>query len=521
MKTLIQAAVVTLFAASAAQAADPLDTGLVLRYSFDGNFADSSGNGRDPVQHNVTLTADRFGRPDSSCLLNGSSSYLTASSVPEPTDNAFTWAAWVRLDSLSGNNAEGPYLMSRCVAINQNPLTPRLFLLYSGAISFNSCCYSTTDGTVTTQPGSIGVGRWTHIAIVSQRITDGTGGSRTVYVDGQPAATYSVPSYGSTGLGVLQIGADRFLRAESFVRGAIDDVRVYDRELSASEVGRLAIGTDCNNDGIPDYDQCVGGTLPDYNQNSIPDCCERGTPCVPGSYPVEWPASGGGNGHWYRVAVTSSNITWPSARDAASQLGGHLVALTSSAENTWVHTLTTRMPGAWGTNGHPFWTYGPWVGGSRATSGDTQWKWITGEAWGYASWYPGQPDSTTQTVISFGGGGPASPTWADTFIDEPVRSYVIEWEADCNNDGLVDYGQILRGTLADTNGNGIPDMCEVPTCHDGDLYPSGRIDGADLAALLSEWGTANANTRADLNHDGMVDGADLGFLLSFWGPCPN
>jgi hypothetical protein len=46
-------------------------------------------------------------------------------------------------------------------------------------------------------------------------------------------------------------------------------------------------------------------------------------------------------------------------------------------------------------------------------------------------------------------------------------SYVIEWSADCNNDGLVDYGQILSGQLADANANGIPDICEstiiVPT----------------------------------------------------------
>ena len=39
-------------------------------------------------------------------------------------------------------------------------------------------------------------------------------------------------------------------------------------------------------------------------------------------------------------------------------------------------------------------------------------------------------------------------------------SYVIEWSSDCNNDGIVDYGQVLSGQLADANGNGIPDTCE-------------------------------------------------------------
>jgi hypothetical protein len=48
-----------------------------------------------------------------------------------------------------------------------------------------------------------------------------------------------------------------------------------------------------------------------------------------------------------------------------------------------------------------------------------------------------------------------------------VKSYLIEWSADCNSDGIVDYGQILLGTLPDANANGIPDTCEngvtVPT----------------------------------------------------------
>jgi hypothetical protein len=38
---------------------------------------------------------------------------------------------------------------------------------------------------------------------------------------------------------------------------------------------------------------------------------------------------------------------------------------------------------------------------------------------------------------------------------------VIEWSADCNNDGIVDYGQILAGQLPDVNSNGVPDGCET------------------------------------------------------------
>ena len=43
------------------------------------------------------------------------------------------------------------------------------------------------------------------------------------------------------------------------------------------------------------------------------------------------------------------------------------------------------------------------------------------------------------------------------------------------------------------------------------------MDGADLAAVLSAWGTENPD--ADLTGDGMVDAADMGILFAGWGPC--
>jgi len=49
-----------------------------------------------------------------------------------------------------------------------------------------------------------------------------------------------------------------------------------------------------------------------------------------------------------------------------------------------------------------------------------------------------------------------------------------------------------------------------------DINGDGQVDGSDLGALLSTWGTSGS---ADLNNDGSVDGADLGNLLSRWGSC--
>lgn len=87
---------------------------------------------------------------------------------------------------------------------------------------------------------------------------------------------------------------------------------------------------------------------------------------------------------------------------------------------------------------------------------------------------------------------------------------------DCNADGIGDACAIADGA-PDFDGDGVPDTCKCIA----DLFVDGQVNGADLGALLSQWGSATAATVSDLNRDGTVNGADLGYLLSAWGPCPN
>lgn len=49
-----------------------------------------------------------------------------------------------------------------------------------------------------------------------------------------------------------------------------------------------------------------------------------------------------------------------------------------------------------------------------------------------------------------------------------------------------------------------------------DLNHDGTVDGADLGALLGQWGSPG---EADLDGSGAVDGADLGRMLGVWGAC--
>lgn len=55
-----------------------------------------------------------------------------------------------------------------------------------------------------------------------------------------------------------------------------------------------------------------------------------------------------------------------------------------------------------------------------------------------------------------------------------------------------------------------------PVCI-GDFNNDGFRNGADLAYLLTAWGTPGG----DCNGDGLTNGADLAYLLTGWGTCPQ
>ncbi len=52
-----------------------------------------------------------------------------------------------------------------------------------------------------------------------------------------------------------------------------------------------------------------------------------------------------------------------------------------------------------------------------------------------------------------------------------------------------------------------------PACVPEDLDCNGVVDAADLATLLSDWGSSGS---ADFNGDGVIDAADLSMLLNAW-----
>jgi hypothetical protein len=253
-----------------------------------------------------------------------------------------------------------------------------------------------------------------------------------------------------------------------------------------------------------------------------------------GQQAVEWKMADGGNGHWYAAVGVADGIDWETARTAAVIQGAQLVSLETSDEAAFCFARFSRTASPWA------WTeqwgqviFGPWIGGYQIPGSDeplSGWMWVSGAA----------IDSVQGPACcnnDCGGSGNEdrlhlyhlSATDQTAWNDIPsivtcgsqMRGYVIEWSADCNNDGIVDKGQIVAGQLADSDNNGIPDSCQVPSCRDADFFRDFNVNGADLGILLSQWGPSTPLTVSDLSGDGVVDGNDLGIFLGYWGPCPN
>ena len=119
------------------------------------------------------------------------------------------------------------------------------------------------------------------------------------------------------------------------------------------------------------------------------------------------------------------------------------------------------------------------------------------------------------------GEGAPEGTWSDALpgpdAGAQVLSAMVRWDAfiDCDADGSPDALEILADASLDADWDGQIDGC-TPFLPE-DINHDGHVDGLDLVALLSAWGSVDGSpTPADINQDGVVDGADFSQLFAAW-----
>jgi hypothetical protein len=212
--------------------------GLVAYWSFDSTYVngttlfDQSGNMNNATAFSTTSVPGEIGQ---ALYFNGSSSSIQ---VPSSlSTQAFdlvgdlSFSLWVQ----TANSTRDEALISKYTAAGSG---------------FGYVLRTTPAGTVELQLGNNNVAASTiSVATDVTRINDGNwhyvavvvalGSSVTFYVDGQLSSTYPMDSVSSVAGTSFEMGITSIATSGTYFTGSMDEVRVYNRTLSASDVASL------------------------------------------------------------------------------------------------------------------------------------------------------------------------------------------------------------------------------------------------------------------------------------------
>ncbi|MGX7824616.1 LamG domain-containing protein [Actinokineospora sp. 24-640] len=208
--------------------------GALAQYSFEGNARDTAflGDRHATLRGGAGFTAQ--GAVGSAAALGGAPAHLTAPAAVH-TDGPFSVSAWVKLSSL-------PAAGHTYTALSQD----------GGVVSGFMLGYRNTDGgqwelyspsaDSATRPADeavrvkrpVTLNTWTHVA----GVFDPTAGNMRLYVNGKLADTATAArTKGFDATGAFAVGRSLWNGAQTnHWPGAIDEVQVHDRVLSAAEI---------------------------------------------------------------------------------------------------------------------------------------------------------------------------------------------------------------------------------------------------------------------------------------------
>jgi hypothetical protein len=198
--------------------------GLVAYYPFNGNADDASENGMGGVVHGATLTADRFGIPNSAYSFNGTSAYIETINLLPDMQSASA-SCWI--------NIAAPPTSDRYVFMDGDSSPGSDFYLNYG--SDTNVTLMTKDNIFVKAHLLTFTNRWFHVAAVADSNTH----LLKMWIDGLLVATSSAPGNINVGYHSQFFIGCRSVYHDYCFSGAIDDVRVYNRALSDSEVQEL------------------------------------------------------------------------------------------------------------------------------------------------------------------------------------------------------------------------------------------------------------------------------------------
>jgi hypothetical protein len=213
-----------------------LNDGLVAYYPFDGNAKDESGNGNDGTVNGATLTEDRFRNAHGAYSFNGNE-YIRFNNnfISFGEDKNFSVSIWVKIANRCSNSNYCGGILSKMglsgviegYQIGYNNLGVLRFEYYpSNPPSTGTHFHGTTN---------IVDNSWHLLTITVDKVND----IIKIYTDSRLENTIAESwiSGSTVTTNPLYLG---MLRGQNFYfTGSIDDVRIYNRALSESEIQQL------------------------------------------------------------------------------------------------------------------------------------------------------------------------------------------------------------------------------------------------------------------------------------------
>nr|NQU91954.1 PKD domain-containing protein [Bacteroidota bacterium] len=212
---------------------DPLQQGLVAHYPFNGNANDESGHGYHLTENGAVLTEDRFGIPNSAYYFDGNNSDLI-DNVNYPgfeLKESISFAAWINPDNVTPSIKMGIAGKGNSTHRNYD-----LFITPESKIHFY---VEDLDTTVVESNTVLQTGEWYFVVGVyeiNQKLK--------IYVDGlldSELATFGIPASSASEFAIGCQGRNKCTNYSQAFEGIIDDVRLYDKALSDSEIYDLYI----------------------------------------------------------------------------------------------------------------------------------------------------------------------------------------------------------------------------------------------------------------------------------------
>jgi len=223
----------------------PSSLGLVAYYPFNGNVNDGSGNGNNGSVHGAVLTTDRHGNPNSAFDFDGVGNYLEVPHSPSlqpPTE--LSVCAWVRPASFYTGICQANDIVHKGVADHE----AGCYVLRYTDNGISNDCFDIND---LDQHFDF----WIVFDDYDRRVVRGTrrvmlndwqfvvgtydGSSMKLYVNGILDASFQTSGSLRINTRNLFIGKDDHTQYPYLVNGKIDDVRIYNRALTATEVQNL------------------------------------------------------------------------------------------------------------------------------------------------------------------------------------------------------------------------------------------------------------------------------------------